>query len=631
MKLFISITFFFIHNVFAQTLEINLSEKYTVNDYLQYTLAQTPDEAVEDLEGRAWFKDKHSFNTLQYSNHAYWAKLKVKNLANSSRTYYFKAENQFTYLIEYYLIKNNKIVKYLKDGVISKNHHRAFNANHMLFTLEMQAHSEAEVYFKIRNYNKVNINFLLVTQDYLLDFYQTYNLLEGIFFGGMILMMLYNLFLYIIFRIRSYIYYVAYAFGLTVYFIGLFGFSERYFASSTYIFYISSGVFFTFLTLFVQSILNLKKKLPQINKLLNLYIAYFLLSTIINSYMLEIELFVYAQILFNLFFIVLFTFSLIIIGSTYYLAYFKQDKIAKFYSIIWSLLAAMGILLPLQYLNIIQLAIPADYIFQFLTLIEILFFSFLLAHNINLIEAEKQEQKHILIQQNKLASMGEVISMIAHQWRQPLSEVNGIILNMDIDYRKEKLSTHKFNHYLDNLESITAYMSDTINNFLDYFKHNQEKETFKLSQLIEGTINLASSSNKKDVNITYVKHPEISLNAYRSQLIQALLIVINNAIDACTIQNSPKKSKILISVTMTNRYIVITIEDNGGGIPVEIIDKIYDPYFTTKHQSKGTGLGLYILKMIIEQNMQGKITITSANKKTICNIHIPISTEKKIF
>lgn len=609
----------------AKILEINLDSNYETKAYIHYTLAQELNETVHQLEGRTWTKDKKKFNTFKYANNAYWAKIDIKNIANSEKTYYLKAENQFTYKIDYYLVQNKEIITHIADGVSSKNPNRAFNSNHMLFPLTLQANTEAEVYFKIRNYNKININFSLVTKEYLIDYYQTYNMVEGIFFGGMLLMMLYNLFLYVLFRIQAYLYYVGYVFWVNVYFIGLFGFSQRYFESETYLFYFSTVAFFVFLTLFVQSILKLKTKLPKIHKILNFFIFYFIATTVLNAYALEVKLFIYAQLLFNIFFMMLFIFACVIIGSTYYLAYAKNDTIAKFYSVIWTLLALMGMFLPFQYLNIIYIEIPADYIFQFLTLVEVLFFSFILAYNINLIENQKHEQERLLVQQNKLASMGEVIAMIAHQWRQPLSEINGIILNMDIDQQKKQLPEHKFNNYLDNLENITAYMSETINSFLDYFKHNKEKESFNLSTLIEGTLHLVSSTNKQNIAITYMKHPNIILNAYRSELTQALLIVINNAIDACNLKNDTLTSEIIIYVTITDPYIVIHIKDNGAGIPHEIMDKIYNPYFTTKHKSKGTGLGLYILKMIIEQTMQGKIKINSDQKGTECDIFLPKS------
>ena len=619
-KIFLFLALLFMQTTFAKTLEVGVAQKYETKEYLTYTLAKELNETVEDLANRKWTKSKQGFNLAQYANSAYWAKIKLKNISDVNQTYYLKAENQFTYKIDYYLVQNQKILNHIADGVTSKNCNRPFNANHMLFPLPIEAHAEVEAYFKIRNYNKIDIDFTLVTQKYLVDYYQTYDLIEGMFFGGMILMMLYNLFLYFLLHIRAYLYYVLYVLSLTVYFTGIFGFSQRYFATDTYIFYLSSGALFVFLTLFVQSILNLKEKLPAVHKILNLFILYFIVTTLMTIYVLEMKLFSYAQLLFNIYFSIVPIFVLIIIGSTYYLAYFKKDAIAKFYSFIWTAIALAGLLLPLQYLNIIHIDIPSDYIFQFLILLEILLFSFILAYKINLLEREKKEQEHLLVQQNKLASMGEVVAMIAHQWRQPLSEINGVILNMDIDYRKEQLSTNKFNNYLDSLENTTKHLSETINDFLDYFKHNKEAEEFSLTNLVEGALNLISSTNRNHIHIEYLPHPKITLIGYKSELTQALLIVLHNAIDACENKDNPT---ITISVKENDEYILISIKDNGEGIPSEILDKIYNPYFTTKHKSKGTGLGLYILKMIIEENLQGKIELGSAKGVTTCNLYIP--------
>lgn len=623
LRVFIFISLFFIHLLLGHTLEVNDFEKYDTNNFFEYTIAKENDTTPEHLSDRRWDKTKASLHKKTYKNLPYWAKLKLKNSSNKSKIFYLKAENQFTYQIQYFLLQQDKIVSHIKDGVISKNTNRAFNTNHMLFPLELEANSEVEVYFKIQNYNKINLNFELVTKEYLLNYYQTYNFYEGIFFGGLILMVLYNLFLYLLIRARIYIYYVGYVFWLTVYFIGLFGFSQRYFEGYTYLFYFSSGVLFIFLTLFIQSILNLKDKLPKINTLLNLFIIYVTLHTLVNIYVLETEQFAYAQILFNAFFIATIIYVILIIGSTYYLAYYRDDTIAKFYSFIWSVIAFSGLSIPLQYLNLIDIPLTPEYLFQILILIEVICFSFILAYKINLIEKEQKQQERILVQQNKLASLGEVVGMIAHQWRQPLSEINGIVLNMDIDYRKEQLHDKPFFNYLDNIESITASMSQTINTFIDYFKHHKELEEFQISDLIQGALNLLATANKDNVSIKYLQHEEITLHSYRSELIQALLIVLKNALDACSNMQDSNQQEIVLNVIPKEDEVIISVQDNGCGIPIEIIDKIYDPYFTTKHQSQGTGLGLYILKMIIEQTIQGKVDISSKNNVTICSMHIP--------
>jgi len=624
----LNLTLLFSNFLYAEVLEIGLAEEYKTKKYLSYTLAEDALETVDSLLRRKWVKSKESFHTFANLNKAYWARLNLKNSTGKPKTYYLQSENQFTYSIEFYFIKDNKIVDYIKDGVIHKNHHRLFNTNHIIFPVSLEAHEEAMVLFKIRNYNKIDINFLLRTKEYLLDFYQTYNMVEGIFFGGMLIMMFYNLFLYFLLKHRAYLYYVLYTFWLIVYFLGLFGFSERYFSDYRWIFYISSGAFFISMTLFIQSILNVKEKLPKVYIVFKIFILYFVVFTLLNALILEIDMFVYAQILFNLFFVLVPIYVTLVISTTYYLAYYQNDIVAKFYSVIWTMVASVGLLLPLVYLNLFETDIPSDYIFQFLVLFEVLCFSFILAYKIKLIQKEKKSQSSLLVQQSKLASMGEMISAIAHQWRQPLSEINGIVLKIDIKSRKDELDSVVLDKHLNEIEEVTAYLSGTISDFMNFFKHDKVVNHFYIEDAINRAIKLLSLSHKKhNIEILYDMDINIQLYSYQSELIQALLILMNNSMDAISLKEIVQP-KIILKSRQSGKNLIVTVEDNAGGIPLDIMDKIYNPYFTTKHEFKGTGLGLYILKMLIEKSMQGSIKIYNVNRGVICTLEIPINIGK---
>ena len=612
---------FLLNFLHSETLEIATESSYTTKEYISYTLAEDMNETPETLTQRVWQKDKKSFHTFANAEKAYWARLLLQNNTPASKTYYLLAENKFTYHIEYFLLKNGKTIDYQEDGVVSKNPSRSFNTSHMIFPLTLPPFESLEVYFKIQNYNKIDIDFLLLSKAYLLDFYQTYNIIEGLFFGGMLIMLLYNLFLYVLLRIRTYLYYVLYTFWLTVYFVGFFGFSQRYFPDYTWMFYLSSGSFFIAMTLFVQSILNLKKQLPFINKILNFFIGYFILTTLVNIFVIEIEAFFYAQLLFNLFFIMVLIYGIFIMASTYYLAVYKESLIAKVYAVVWSLVAFSSILLPIIYLHITEVNIPADYILQFLMLFEVLCFSFVLAYKIKAIEKEKFTQQKLLIEQTKLASMGEMISSIAHQWRQPLSEINGIALYLDVDYKKKLLTQEKLDGHLNDIEEVTSYLSTTIHDFTNFFNHDKALEHFSLSEILYQSQKLALMSVGKKSLFSHNMHEDLQMVGYKSELIQALLIVINNAIDACN--QKGVVAKIVIRTSEKNAYVNIMIEDNGGGIDTAILEDIYTPYFTTKQESKGTGLGLYILKMIIEQSMQGNVEMLNGKEGAICKISIP--------
>jgi len=627
-RFFISFLFLWT-SLYADVLGVGIEEFYKTKEFISYTLANDLNETPLSLEGRVWTKSKDSFNTFKNADKAYWAKIEFKNLSNTSKIYYIQSENQFTYSIEFYFVKNNKILDYIQDGAIHKNQERAFNANHMTFPLTLLAYEEATVFFKIRNYNKIGIAFFLRSKEYLLDFYQSYNVIEGLFFGGMLIMMLYNLFLYFLLKHNAYLYYVFYTFWLLIYFIGLFGFSQRYFPDYKWMFYISSGAFFVSMTLFIQSILHVKEKLPRVYVFFKAFLFYFIVFTLLNSIVLEMHSFFYAQILFDLFFILVPIYVVLVISTTYYLAFYQNDIVAQFYAVIWTIVSMVGLLLPLVYLNLFETDIPSDYIFQFLILFEVLCFSFILAYKIKLIQKEKQSQSSILIQQNKLASMGEMISIIAHQWRQPLSEINGIVLEIDINNRKKQLDDDTLDRHLNEIEASTAYLSGTISDFMNFFKHDKNVNYFYIADAINRATKLLSLSHKKNsIDIIVEIEENIELYSYQSELIQALLILMNNSIDAITI-NEVCQPKIIIKSQRDNTNIVLTVEDNAGGIPLEIIEKIYNPYFTTKHESKGTGLGLYILAMLIEKSMQGFVNIDNVNEGVLSTLSVPINISKE--
>jgi signal transduction histidine kinase len=252
------------------------------------------------------------------------------------------------------------------------------------------------------------------------------------------------------------------------------------------------------------------------------------------------------------------------------------------------------------------------------------FFIVLMVYHLWVVNAEQQEQEKLFIRQSKLASMGEMIALIAHQWRQPLSSINGTVLNMDMDYRKARMDKEKFNNYLDDIERTTIFLSKTINDFTDFFSKNKEPHLFTLSSVIEQAKNLSLNTALCDVEVICKDNKDIEIKGYASELVQSLLVLLNNAIYVCQ-KNLPnvEQGEIFIRVAKVKKEVHIAVEDNGGGIDKKDIKKIFDPYFTTKEKANGTGLGLYILKLIVEESMNGKISVINTQEGAMFTIKIP--------
>ena len=253
-------------------------------------------------------------------------------------------------------------------------------------------------------------------------------------------------------------------------------------------------------------------------------------------------------------------------------------------------------------------------------------FILLLVHHIWVINKERTEQEKLFIRQGKLASMGEMIALIAHQWRQPLSAINGTVLNMDMDYRKKRLDGKKLDTYLDDIEQTTAYLSKTINDFTDFFSTNKQAQLIDFSRIMKQVEHLSALSSYKNIQIVVVNKEDIKIQGYSSELIQSLLILLNNAIFICN-ENIERigQGRVVVTIVKSGKNVQISVEDNGGGIAKKDMKKIFSPYFTTKDKHNGTGLGLYILKLLIEESMNGKVLVQNGKEGAIFTIELPMN------
>lgn len=230
------------------------------------------------------------------------------------------------------------------------------------------------------------------------------------------------------------------------------------------------------------------------------------------------------------------------------------------------------------------------------------------------IEVEKNRQKDkIMFHQNKMASMGEMLNNISHQWRQPLMELSSLFipiearLNFDLELDKKELKES-----IEKLNDITKYMSNTIDDFKNFFATDKEKEEFKLSEQINASLNIISSSLKNnDISLDIIIKKNPIIYGYKNEYTQVLINIINNAIDAL-IQREISNPKIIITVDETKKEVLIIIEDNAGGIKVDPVEDIFKPFYTYG-KNNGSGIGLFMSKLIIENNMNGRLWVENTN------------------
>lgn len=244
----------------------------------------------------------------------------------------------------------------------------------------------------------------------------------------------------------------------------------------------------------------------------------------------------------------------------------------------------------------------------------VMYWNYLLKKQVTKQISELRNKDTIILQQSKHAAMGELIANIAHQWRQPLANLNGLILNFDYYNENNKLNKETISNYLNQIEELSLHMSNTIEDFSNFFSPQKEKKIFKINTMIEDIKNLLKFSFiKNNIKLLILEDKDITIETYYAELLQILLIIINNSKDAF-IQNNIQNPQILINVEESTENIIIKIEDNAGGIPFEIVDRIFEPYFTTKDKFHGTGLGLHIVKTLLENSLNGNIEVVNIKK-----------------
>ena len=420
----------------------------------------------------------------------------------------------------------------------------------------------------------------------------------GFYFGVMASVLLYNFQWYINTKEKSYLYYVLMHISLVFMYLHTSAILE----TSILITGVSALVLSLY---FIKEFLNINFYYKHLDKfIVKFCIGFFLFFLLI--YMTD-NLAILAKIPFFLLFV-----PFLFIA---YSVYKKGLDVAKYFLLAWGLYI-MWLCFAYINKNFEIVEVSKNVIPQVGNLIETLILSFALSQKTKQLIKEKKEQEQMLIHQSRLASMGEMLANISHQWRQPLNRIASFIMNMQMHimdhYQEDKYLPKKLEESQDQLE----YMSNTIDDFTNFYKKDKQKEEFLVSAPIEDSCKIIESSltsNNIELEITVIE--DFKINSYKKELSQVLLNIMQNSKDALLLNRiaNPK-----INIIIDKK--IIYIQDNAKGIPEDIINNIFEPYFTTKEKHKGTGLGLYMSKIIIEKNMNAKLSVKNKNEGALFSI-----------
>ena len=236
-------------------------------------------------------------------------------------------------------------------------------------------------------------------------------------------------------------------------------------------------------------------------------------------------------------------------------------------------------------------------------------------------------QEQMLLSQNRMANMGMMIDSIAHQWRQPLMNINAKLMNIsritEMQEKNKKESIDYIEKKVDNIFDITEQMTQTIHDFRNLFKSEKVHEVFDVVKLVEHLLTFMDELlYSTDVSIK--NHKEVFIKSYQNELSQVILTILQNAIEVLE-KRKIKQKKISIDIYTLSDKIYIEISDNAQGIKEELLEKIFEPYFSTKNTPESTGLGLYIAKIIMDTSLKGEINITNTQDGAKFQLIVPKS------
>lgn len=561
-------------------------------------------------------------STKEFLNFGYifkdtlWVKAIIQNSSDKSLTRYFTINAPNLSICNLYILdKNNNLEAKKKSGVFQR---KTFKSELFLhFKISLLPHEKKIFIFEMHPLTH-SLHFHIQLQSY--DKYKItelhHQLLLTLFFSILLVTFVYTISISIYSDNQIYPYYAFFIIMIFIHHLSLSGMMAYllqdnqtliYQESYMPIYYLAAVVFAIFL--FVNKFLHLHnyKKIYFTFQLLMLLITIIFLFNSSENYLLK-----YMTPL-----AIFFAFYLEVVSI--YLSIKQKEIYAKYFAYIWGISLSGMIFTMLYYLGILTKQL--DYLFEVTVVFEIFAFSIILSKQIHTLQEENHTKNTYLQRQTKLAAMGEMLQNISHQWRQPLSELNAVAMKIDADFYTKKITKQTLDKDIERIEHITEHMSQTIENFNDYLKESSQKEVLvNLSEVIYQTIRLINTK-LETIHIKVDIKTSVQIKLIPNILIQILHILLINSTDALKNRELGYK-KITLTLKEKEKKIFIEVEDNAGGIDEKIINKIFEPYFTTKFQSNGIGIGLYMAKMLVENSLKGELHVQNTKEGALFSIII---------
>ena len=647
MQKFLFLILFFNTLIFAQSvITIDTKESYSIGKSVAYFVDKSNNTTLQEVQSKQFINYDKEIINFSFLQPTYWFTFKLKyDESQLGKQWWLYIDYPHLDFVSLYILnENNETIFHQKGGDLEVTAKEQLSHNNLLFSLPKSTSEVYTYYLRVETSGSVLLPLQVMSNSKLLESSNFAKILSGLYYGILMILMLYTLVTFLATKEKVYGFYILFILSYGLWQLSYDGLGILYFWGENYWMREKSTVFFIFtstffLLLFSKTLLKAKQHMPRYNRFLLEPLTYIAIAGIVASVILPYKyIIVLGSLLSIIVSVSLFIGGLIVLKKDYYSI--------RLFVLGWTIFLSATVLFVLSKFNYIEGYIVMQYGQQIGSAIELTLFSGALMqhfnnlkneytkklkdHNKNLEEMvskalqKERQNDQILIEQSKLASMGEMIEQIAHQWRQPLNNIG--LINQDFYFKKElnNLEEEDYKRLHTLIDTNISYMSDTIDDFRNYYTRNQAKETYDLHDAISTILHIVEATFKHyRINISLDIEKNIYVYNIKNELFQVFLNILNNAKDVLISQEITEK-KITIRLKKNSDFAFVEIEDNGGGISEEIISKIFKPYFTTKSQKNGTGIGLYMSKEIIEKNMQGTLKVENVAEGSCFRIELPL-------
>lgn len=627
--------FFLFFSLQAAVLQLHNDASPSIESTIEYLEDRDGNISLNEIQRSPFtpYTKERSVN-FGFTKSVYWFRVDVNNLdPNQNKKWWLKIDYPLLECIDLYLIKNDgKVLKYKRMGTSEPFSTREVASHHFISELPLKNVADSVLYLRVSTQSSMQLPMGILSSEDLFAELEQNNLFVGIYYGFFIIILLYNIVLFIYTLDRNYIRYIFFLVTFILWQLSFDGLGIKYiWGDNHWMIEYGSSVFIVlscfFALYFSRYFLNTSRYAPRIDKIILVMMSISMVMVVASSVLPYGTVIPINALLASIMPIILLTAGLLVMRHEY--------LAARFYVAGWSSFLIATIIFAFNKFDLIPSFYGVNHVQQIGSAIEMIFLSLALAHRVYLLQREyigklnhlndtlsdkvkialdeARLKDRLFVQQSRLAAMGEMIEQIAHQWRQPLHTL--ALINQDM-YVKQKLGIcdeEYFDQSHERIDEHLQYLSKTIDDFRNFYKTDKSISLEDVGELAIDALRLSDvflkyAKIKTSLEVTTTR----KVNIAKNEMIQVLMNLIKNGHDAI-VEQRISDGKIVVSVEDYETGIKVCVEDNAGGIAPSVMDKIFDIYFTTKEPDNGTGLGLHMSKFIIEESFGGKIWVENIN------------------